>query len=944
MSGRVRQILGWLLLAGVLFAGGVRGEASAPSAATGRVVRVAFCAEHGTSECLEGGARVGVVPAWMWRICGRLGWTPEWVDLPYAEALRRVSAGEIDMVGGVAHTPARREKMMFVPRAIGERRLSLYVLKSSPFDERNPSSLAGALVGFVEGLSREAEIWHWFASRGVACTLRSYPTALDVERALLAGEVGAALSDESPRLEEERCLFTLSSQPLYFAFPKKRTEDVTQVARAIAEILEAEPLLPQELRRSYFPRSLRAELGLSSEEHVWLAEHVSAHKAVTVDISPMDPPFKTYDPETGRFAGFIGVLLEELADMTGLQFDYLAPCAEELAAARFARGGTDVWIPFPYGDAAAGRANRAAPIQVDLPEVCCTRRYDGSSVVDETSRLAVWSGDHARLAAYQQLNYVPRLVICETRADCLRIVADGRADATYMPYLQARRLVSDLGLTDRFDVRLIDRQRYAPTVPLCLGPATDPQLAGILRKALQALTRDQLVDLVHRAEAYEKPASGLTWEAMFIGGGLLALFVTLFLFVLTYTSRRRIRAALHRSEMSLRVADDALRDATRAREQMREALDRAEYAARSKTNFLATMSHEIRTPLNAVIGFSEFLSDPQLPPAKVDEYARGISFAANALLSLLNDILDISKFESGRTEGLDMRTGACDVAALFKEMESVFRMKAEAKGLALAFACDAGMPRLELSEPRLRQILLNLLGNAVKFTDRGQVAARAVYRDGALELAVSDTGIGISPRGLKLVFDPFAQDMESRQGRVYAGTGLGLSIVKRLVEASGGTVQVASEIGKGTTFTVVQPARALAAAPETAVAAAPAAPGAAFARIVIVDDTKMNCRVLAAFCRRLGFAEVEVFTSGAETLAWLEAGGACDLVLSDLWMPGMNGSELAREIRRRRPDLPVVAVTADTDAAATFDMGVFRAVLTKPVTTEKLRNLLARLR
>lgn len=929
------------LIALMLLAGAEALAQETTNAVAERVVRVGFCEEEGIFDQLEDGSYVGLGHSLIDRLTKRLNWKVDWQNVSYAEGLKRLACGKLDLMGGVVRTPERERTLTFVRTPMSVRRLSLYVLKSSPF-EKIDASLDGCVIGTVESNARTGVIVSFLAARGIHCSIRNYPSAVQAERALFAGEVGAVFLGRTFNLARERELYADKACAIYFVTGKDEHVLAEEVDAEIQTCLEEEPFLERRLRQQFIPSASRNDLSLTREEQDWIQRKVRDGRPVTIDITPVDPPYKSYDPGKGKFTGFLGEMLDEIAALTGLYIEALPPSSYETAAARFARGGTDVWLP--YGNGQVPRVENARFVNVNLPEAYCTRRYGGHGITDPTSRMAVWSGDHRRLAAYAKLGFSPRLVICASREDCVRVVAEGHADGVFLTYSAARQIARQLGLWSQLDVRLVETEPYQPTFPLYLGPKTDPVLASILSKVLRSFSRDRLVDLVHRSEVHEMSQRRFTPEQKLIWCGVPILSASLLLLLIMSVSRRRVASALHRSEMSLRVADEALKDATKARRKMREALDRAEFAARSKSNFLATMSHEIRTPLNAVIGFSEFLGEPNLPPEKIDEYARGISFSANALLSLLNDILDISKFESGRTESLDMRSGACDVEALCREMASVFRIQGREKGLEVVFKTTSSIPRLKLTESRVRQILLNLVGNAVKFTDHGRVITTVSYQEGTFRLQVTDSGIGISPRGLKLVFDPFSQDMESRQGKAYAGTGLGLSIVKRLVEASGGTVTVESEIGKGSTFTVVLPGiESLASTAAERAEAKGVDFSTVFQHILIVDDTKVNCRILAAYCQKLGLKDVKTFNSGAETLNYLKAGGEADLVLSDLWMPGMNGSELAREIARLRPVVPVVAVTADTDARATFEVNVFRTVLSKPVTTQKLRDLFATL-
>ena len=399
---------------------------------------------------------------------------------------------------------------------------------------------------------------------------------------------------------------------------------------------------------------------------------------------------------------------------------------------------------------------------------------------------------------------------------------------------------------------------------------------------------------------------------------------------------------------------DTYEEVLRKNEALRVALEAAEQGERAKTTFLATMSHEIRTPLNAVIGFAEFLRAPACTDAERREYTEGILTSSQALLSLINDILDLSKIEAGR---MDIRGGACDLAKLFGEMRDVFRFRAAAKGIALRAELAPDFPVLALQEECVRQILLNLIGNAVKFTERGFVACSAAFAGGCLEIRVEDTGPGISPERREAIFNPFVQDGGVRGGKVYEGTGLGLPICRRLVESVGGSVSVESELGKGSVFSVripdvaVSAPRAGAPAPSESGRLAAALASAVRRRVFLVDDVPLNLHVAARHVQMQGVAKEDIFefSSAVDALAALrtaaEDGDLPMAVLTDMWMPGMDGAALARAIRRDEvlKHLPIVALTADADVASSFDVTLFDAVLTKPLTRDKVREIFQKL-
>ena len=400
--------------------------------------------------------------------------------------------------------------------------------------------------------------------------------------------------------------------------------------------------------------------------------------------------------------------------------------------------------------------------------------------------------------------------------------------------------------------------------------------------------------------------------------------------------------------------DNARAELSRKNQELLLALDDAKRAERAKSTFLATMSHEIRTPLNAVIGFSEFLRSDNISENERETYLDGITKASHALLALINDILDISKLENS---AVDVKGGRCDMHLLFSEMSTIFKFKVNEKEIGLAYMIADDFPVLALREERIRQILLNLIGNAVKFTGKGLVSFSADWNaaEKTLMVKVSDTGIGISPDQLKNIFDPFKQDGSTRGQKVYEGTGLGLPIAKRLAEAAGGSLEVRSNPGQGSVFTLTIPdvevyESSPTAGNATELTAAENKHSVQIPddiRFVLVDDVPINLKVLQQYLKRFGIAEnrIDLYADAASALDSLDTNEKV-AILTDLWMPELNGEAIARAIRSDNAyrNVKVIAVTADADAKSSFDISLFDAVLAKPVTAESLGKVLATLR
>jgi len=381
-----------------------------------------------------------------------------------------------------------------------------------------------------------------------------------------------------------------------------------------------------------------------------------------------------------------------------------------------------------------------------------------------------------------------------------------------------------------------------------------------------------------------------------------------------------------------------------AERELEKARQGAEAASHAKSEFLARMSHELRTPLNAILGYAQLLQrDATLGPRQRQQIET-VHRSGEHLLTLINEVLDLARVEAGR---LEIELVELDLGALVRDVEAMFRTRAEAAGLAFRTEFVEPYPaRVRADDRRLRQILINLIGNAVKFTPRGgtvtlRVAAQPRAGDEwQLAFTVEDTGIGIAPKDLEAIFEPFYQVGPSGA----EGLGLGLAITRRLAEAMHGHLTVTSEIGRGTVFTLALTTAG--AQPAGGVQAVAAAPVTGYRgpvrRILVVDDVAENRGLLTSLLRPLGF-EVDQAEDGDAALAAVET-GAPDLVLLDLVMPGLDGFEVVRRLRAKHGPAPkVVAVSANA-----FDEARQRALamgcdsfMTKPVDMDLLLAVLA---
>ena len=421
-------------------------------------------------------------------------------------------------------------------------------------------------------------------------------------------------------------------------------------------------------------------------------------------------------------------------------------------------------------------------------------------------------------------------------------------------------------------------------------------------------------------------------------------------------SRRIILSMMEDTQTANENAQQANQELQEALEQSRRLAIEADSANAAKSEFLANMSHEIRTPLTAILGFAEMLVEPDHSGAQQQEWLHVISRNGKHLLMLVNDILDLSKIEAGKLTLLPQR---CDLCAAISEVVSMMRTRAEQAGLFLSMEYRTEIPETILADnARLRQVLVNLTGNALKFTRRGGVHIATSFLPAwrndqpAIQIKIVDTGIGIAPEHVEHLFDSFYQ-ADASNSRQYGGTGLGLAIAHRIVEMMDGEAAVESEHGRGSTFTVTIPTGpldgvAMLARPNEVIRDMPdgklsPTPSRSLegVRVLVAEDGPDNQRLIGALLTRAG-AEVEIVPNGALAVQQALA-EPFDLILMDMQMPEMDGYQATRSLRSKGYDRPIIALTAhaladDRDKCLTAGC---TAYLAKPIDHNRLLDTVA---
>nr|WP_306805885.1 transporter substrate-binding domain-containing protein [Caballeronia sp. BR00000012568055] len=667
-----------------------------------------------------------------------------------------------------------------------------------------------------------------------------------------------------------------------------------------------------------------ARIALTPEEIAWMHDHPVVHYSMLADAAPL-----MFRDSRGQPAGITIDTLDAIARVTGLHFEPRIRAKTEQLSGDLKQGVSAV-IPYSIGDlsvlpggeptASVGESIFAIVTKTDQP-----RMRDAAALAGKRVALPRYSAieNFVREAAPSaHFIYTPPF------AGQFSAVADDRADATVVNLALANYAV---GNPYHHVLTISGVLSPLPIPTRLLVASSEPVLLGIVNRAIASLPPAEFESIRARWKLSEHPEA--LWERrrpqVALGAGLgAALLLVIGLWAISL-----------RTQIVRRIA---------AERAMRVARDEAEAANRAKSTFLATMSHEIRTPMNAVLGLLEL---ELRAPGERDATERALTTAHRAardLLGMIDDLLDIAKIEAER---LVLTAAPLELETWVEHVVAIYEPAARAKGIALVVKRDgANGPAWVLADgQRLRQIVGNLLSNAIKFTDTGAVTleyaiqpADAAQR--AVTLSVADTGVGIPPDRQAALFTPFVQAHDGG-ARQFGGTGLGLTICKRLVTMMGGVIELSSEIGRGTRFTVhvTFPETAAQASPLTRQESADV-PGRALSGrcVLIVDDHPANRIVLDGQLRLLG-AVTRLASDGRAALsAWHTERDTFDVILTDCSMPEMSGEELTQAIRQSDADVPIVGLTADAqpEARARALASGMTACLVKPIGLDELRNAL----
>lgn len=878
-----------------------------------RTLRVGFYAYTGYHIMDKDGHRSGYSYEVLQRIAQYENVKFEYVayDCDANEAADMLERGEIDLLPTLRMTPERAERFAFSSEPISNLATMLTVKAGNrSIVAGNYETYDGMTVGMSRrGNGRNQSFINYAAEHGFTYTPVYFDTDEELSLALRTGVITAAVSNRLRKTTNEWIIDTFDLQDCYIAVRKDDSATLQLVNDALTKMDRDDPTWRTTLFDKYNKNIHTSnKLYLTAAEENYITAHNAAGTTFQVLVNPDRYPYSYLD-EDGCPTGIMVDLFKLVADRAQLHYSFLAPASRSEYSTMLDSGDADFVIDFSDDYSMAedyGYQLTSSYLSAEFSWVMLRSHSGGLHKVIVPDN---FNSDSLEMPGLQDISNVK---YADSFGDCLAAVRSGDVDACYTYTYQAERAIFD----DKYNelrAMLSDERRS-----FCIGVRADYDilLLDVLNKSVDSLTRADIVALTNKYINLGQQKFSLVRLAyqypLFVLLIVLCVIITNVCVVLSMRARR-------------------FRDLTEA------ALHRAEEASTAKTEFLSNMSHDIRTPINGIMGMLDIAEENFEDQARVRDCLTKMRGAASHLLSLVNDVLDMSKIESGSMKLLnnpfDLRVllqACCDIV----EGQIIERN--------LTFTKQIGPfwhPYLVGSELHVRQVLINILSNAVKYTpDGGTIrfcAKETLYEEGLvhLRMEITDNGIGMSEEFLQHIFEPFTQEQRSSRTH-YKGTGLGMAITKKLVDQMHGSLDVESEPGKGSTF-IVRLSLPVDPTPHPVAAQQPAkqedAPTLAGLHLLLAEDNELNSEIAVTLLEAEG-AKVTAVTNGREAVDAIQhaAPHTYDAVLMDVMMPEMNGLEATRCIRAFEgvgPDegTPIIAMTANVfadDVRACLDSGM----------------------
>ena len=870
--------------------------------------------------CNEKGARKGYGYELLETLSGYTGWQFEYVTCDWSDCFEKLENGEIDIMGGISYTEDRAEEMLFSDEPMGEEKYYLYAdLSRTDLSTSDYKTLNGKKVGVVMGTEPEVMLTEWEEKHGIKTQHVNISNNEDVKQKLINHEIDCFVSLEESYWADLgiSTITRVGKSSIYYVLNKDRFDLKEELDNAMHALDEEAPFYTADLCKKYF--SLDYKPILTGEEKAWLRKH----GAIRMGFLTSDSGVSTYDPATGEITGTITDYIQFARDCLGnqeLEFQLVGYYDKEAELNALKSGEIDMIFHFDQSPNLA-EEYRLARTNTTWTANMMVVTNKQLFIENQVNRVAV-PQNKISLTRYIAFYYPQwEIVDCDTQEDAIKLVKDGQADCFIIGVGSEAKYSKNHGF---YSVPLPN-----PANSCFAVKSGNRSLLSILNKTLKAMPANMLTSslAMHKSSARKVTLSDFIKDNFFMV--LLVSSIAVAAILLT------ILMLLQKARKAEAAARKAANDTQELNAKLQVAVENAESANRAKSTFLFNMSHDIRTPMNAIIGYADLASRHLDDPAKLEKYMENIQVCGQNLLMLLNNVLDLARIENDKTE---MEYSVSDVDKDFRNCIAMFQNQADSKGQTLTVTAHLLHPYVYVDIPHLTEVCTNLVSNAVKYTGAGgTICCDVTQKPGEKEgwcdtvITVADNGIGMSQEFQKHIFEPFERERTSTVSKV-EGSGIGMGIVKKLVGLMGGTVEVESEIGVGSTFTVTIPCR-IASEDETQ-AKRETNPSdqkcLCGVKILLTEDNDLNAEIATELLQEEG-CTVDRAKDGVECVDMLEkaANGTYQLILMDIQMPVMNGYDAAKKIRRmddpQKAGIPIIAMTANAfteDKQAALDAGM----------------------
>ena len=889
----------------------------------------------------KNGVRRGYGYELLQALAGYTGWKFEYVKCDWSNCFDKLENGEIDIMGDISYTDEREQRMLFSDEAMGEEKYILYAdLSNMDLGMSDFKSMDGKRVGVLMDTEPEIMLTEWENKNGIHTEHVNVNNNDDVEKKLANHEIDAFVSLEESTWSEQgiSSVTTIGKSGIYFAINKERSDIKTELDWAMRKLDQDSPFFKADLYKKYF--TLEYSQVLTGEEKSWVEEHGN----IRIGFQSNDPAVFSMDEETGKLTGMLAEYVSYAKDCLGNQklefniqeyndYDEMIQALQEREIDMIFYTGRNPCFAEEKGYALTNTA-----WTYSLMAVTDEENFDEHNVY----KVAVQKEKEA-LKQHIAFCYPQwELVDCDSLDDAADMVLNEKADCFLMGASQAM---------------IYDNSRNFKSVPLtktmeaCFAVRGGAgSLLSILNKTLKAMPSDMLTSAL---AIYDSTADKVTFSD-FVKDNLIAFFITAIFFAFSIISI--ILVLLRKARKAETVAKLAANNTQKLNDKLEIALKKAEDASLAKTRFLNNMSHDIRTPMNVILGYAQLMENElkgkDMPETL--EHLEKMQQSGNLLLSIINNVLDMARIESGRME---LDENYCRIEDVRKSLFAVFDEKARKKNIALHYTMNVEHEHVLTDVTKVKEIFVNILSNAIKYTPSGGSVMISVDELPCDEPGymivrnrVSDTGIGMSQDYMTKIFDAFTREQNTTKSKI-AGTGLGMSIVRKYVDLLGGTIDVESELGKGSTITVTLKHKIADESYYVKKHIEESGTGSEILEgrnILLVEDNDLNAEITEAILERAGI-KTERVEDGIQCVNMIEKMPAdtYDMILMDIQMPKMNGYKATQAIRRL-PDkdkacIPIIAMTANAfeeDKRDALAVGM-NGHIAKPIELDKLLSMLS---